>query len=71
MDVWGEHSSRVDDEFAVAVTSLWYDGFLVQVSQDVNPGNGLRAGAPDALQEQRVGVGRRQDDGVGEHVILK
>lgn len=71
VDVWGDHSSRVEEEFAVAVTSLWDDGFLVQVSQDVNPGNGRRAGAPDALQGQRVGVGRRQGDGVGEHVILK
>lgn len=71
MDVWGDHASRVDDELAVVVMSRWVDGFLVQMSQDVNPGHILRAGAPEAVQGQSPGAGRRQNDRVGEHVILK
>lgn len=71
MDVWGDHTSRVDDELAVVVTSRWIDGFLVQMSQDVNPRHILRAGAPEAVQGQSLGAGRRQNDRVGEHVILK
>lgn len=64
MDGRGEHSSWVDNDLGVTVKR----GFLVQVSQDVHPGHILPAGA---LLGQSLGGGRRQLDGVGEHVILK
>lgn len=68
MDTCAVHSSGVDHDLKILVTRRRYDGFLVEMSQDVHP----RYFLPAVLSRRRLfTVWRRQHEVVGEDVVLK